>query len=69
MTESQFQLLTQLMRGRPDTPANQAARMVLIENSTQADAARATGATRQTVADAVKRFADADAAVRSAYCE
>lgn len=47
------------MRGRSDTAANLAARAVLVDGHTQAEAMRLTGATRSTVADAVKRYSEA----------
>jgi hypothetical protein len=67
MTAEQFDVLTLLLRGTPDSPANQAARAVLVDGVTQADAMRATGATRSTVGDAVKRYRSADDAIRRAY--
>jgi hypothetical protein len=63
----QFDVLVALLRGRTDTPANIAARAVLVDGHTQAEAMRLTGATRSTVADAVKRYSDADAEIRSSY--
>jgi hypothetical protein len=67
MTGEQFDVLTILLRGSPDSPANQAARAVLVDGVTQAVAMRATGATRSTVHDAVKRYGEADAKIRGAY--
>ena len=67
MTDEQFGVLTELLRGTPESPANQAARAVWVAGMTQADAMRATGATRSTVHDAVKRYGDADAKIRRAY--
>ena len=67
MTAEQFDVLTLLLRGTPDSPANQAARSVLVDGVTQADAMRATGATRSTVGVAVKRYRSADEAIRLAY--
>lgn len=67
MTAEQFSVLTLLLRGTPDSPANKAARAVLVDGATQADAMRATGATRSTVGDAVKRYRAADEAIRQAY--
>ncbi|MDC6127267.1 TrfB-related DNA-binding protein [Burkholderia gladioli] len=67
MTGEQFDLLTQLMRGTRESAANQAARAVLVDGCTQAEAMHATGATRSTVADAVKRYRSADEAIRRVY--
>ena len=54
MTPEQFAALAQLLRLRTG-PAQDAARMVLVEGISQADAARATGLTQQAVHNAVKR--------------
>ncbi len=67
MTEEQFDVLTSLMRGDPESAANQAARAVLVEGCTQAEAHHATGASRSTVNDAVKRYQTADERIRAAY--
>ena len=67
MTGEQFDVLTTLLRGTPASAANQAARAVLVDGMSQADAMRMTGATRSTVGDAVKRYRAADEAVRLAY--
>ena len=67
MTGEQFDVLTTLLRGTPESAANQAARAVLVDGMSQADAMRATGATRSTVGDAVKRYRAADKAIRLAY--
>lgn len=54
MTSSQFAALAQLLRLRAG-PAQDAARLVLVDGASQADAARATGLTQQAVHNAVKR--------------
>jgi DNA-directed RNA polymerase specialized sigma24 family protein len=54
MTPDQFQALAQLLRLRAGL-AQDAARMVLVDGVSQADAARATGLTPQAVHNAVKR--------------
>lgn len=54
MTNVQFAVLAQLLRLRTG-PAQDAARMVLVDGASQADAARATGLTQQAVHNAVKR--------------
>lgn len=67
MIHSQFDVLVTLLRGQPDSAANIAARLVLVEGQSQAEAVRFTGATRSTVADAVKRYRDANNLIRSAF--
>lgn len=54
MTNVQFQTLAQLLRLRAGLAQN-AARMVLVDGVSQADAARATGITPQAVHNAVSR--------------
>lgn len=54
MTNVQFQALAQLLRLR-GSKATDAARMVLVDGVSQADAARSTGLTPQAVHNAVKR--------------
>lgn len=67
MKGAEYDVLVKLMRGSPDSPANRAARRVLVDGITQADAVRETGATRSTVSDAVTRYEEADRAIREAY--
>lgn len=59
MKGSQFDVLVKLMRGSPESAANRAARRVLVDGITQAEAMRETGVTRSTVGDAVVRYRDA----------
>ena len=54
LTPDQFAALAKLLRLRTG-PAQDAARMVLVDGASQADAARATGLTPQAVNNAVKR--------------
>ncbi|MDE1999123.1 MAG: hypothetical protein KGI52_09380 [Burkholderiales bacterium] len=54
MTPAQFTALAQLLRLRSGL-AQDAARMVLVDGVSQADAARATGLTPQAVHNAVSR--------------
>lgn len=63
----QFDALVKLMRGTLESPANRAARRVLVDGITQADAVRETGVTRATVSHAVKRYADANALMLRVY--
>lgn len=67
MTHDQFDVLTRLMRGDPQSAANRAARAVLVHGMRPADAMRTTGAKRSTVSDAVKRYGEAHADICSAY--
>lgn len=67
MKNEQFDVLVKLMRGNPETPANRAARLVLVDGWTRADAHRETKATRQTVFDAVKKYDDAFKLVNEAW--
>jgi DNA-directed RNA polymerase specialized sigma24 family protein len=67
MTEAQFDVLTKLMRGRADSAANLAARAVLVEGVTPAEAAQVLGLTRMHVWNAVRRYRDAHEAVLAAY--
>ncbi|MCQ9390984.1 MULTISPECIES: transcriptional regulator KorA [Pseudomonas syringae group] len=67
MTGDQYDALVKLMRGIPTSPANRAARRVLVDGITQADAMRETGVTRATVNQAVTRYADADTLMRGVY--
>lgn len=67
MTGDQFDALVKLMRGTPESPANRAGRLVLVDGLTQADAMRESGVTRATVNHAVKRYSDADSLIRSVY--
>lgn len=59
MTELQFDTLVKLMRGKPDAPGNQAARLVLIQGKSQTEAARMTGASQSNVSMAVQRYSEA----------
>lgn len=67
MTNDQFDALVKLMRGKPDSPANKAARAVLVAGITQADAMRQFGVTRSTVGDAVRRYAEAHGLLQKVY--
>lgn len=61
----EFEIIAKLIGARD--PAKAAARLVLVESSTGADAARALGISPQSVSNAVKRYRDADAGIRLAY--
>jgi DNA-binding MarR family transcriptional regulator len=67
MTGAEYDALVKLMRGSPESAANRAARRVLVDGISQAEARRETGATRSTVSDAVTRIEKADHLIRGAY--
>lgn len=67
MNEKQFDVLAQLMRGNPVTPANRAARLVLVAGWTQIEARNHTNATRQTIFDACKKYTEAFELVSDAW--
>jgi hypothetical protein len=67
MTGAQFDAIVKLMRGTPDSGANRAARRVLVDGFTQAEAMRENNATRSTVSNAVRRYEEADDLIRTAY--
>jgi transposase len=62
-----FEALSTLLRGDPESPANRAAKRVLVDGISQADAMRETGATRSSVSDGVRRFEKADSLIRESY--
>jgi hypothetical protein len=68
MTEAQFDAIVKLMRGTPESGANRAARRVLVDGFSQAEAMREHDTTRATVSNAVRRYQEADDLIRSAYC-
>lgn len=68
MTGAQFDAIVKLMRGTRECGANRAARQVLVDGFTQAEAMRENGIKRATVSNAVRRYQEADALIRSAYC-
>lgn len=67
MKEAVFEAVSTLLKGNPESAANRAARRVLVDGISQADAMRETGATRSTVSDAVRRFEKTDTFIREAY--
>ncbi|WP_326430446.1 hypothetical protein VQ574_21095 (plasmid) [Stutzerimonas frequens] len=67
MTGEQYGALVKLMRGAADSPANRAARRVLVDGILQAEAMRETGASRSTVHLTVKRYASAYELVQRAF--
>lgn len=67
MRKEQFDALVKLMRGKPESPANKAARRVLVDRWTQAAAHHETQATRQTISDAVKKYTEAFELVSAAW--
>ncbi|WP_257605302.1 transcriptional regulator KorA [Pseudomonas sp. UMAB-40] len=67
MTGEQYDALVKLMRGIPESKANQAARRVLIDGITQVAAANEFNLKQATVSRAVKRYAEADKLIRDVY--
>ena len=67
MTGKQFDALVKLMRGTPEAPANQAARRVLVDGVSKAEAERETGASRSTVYKTVKRYREAYELMRKVF--
>lgn len=67
MTSEQFVVLVKLMRGQLDSAANKAARRVLVDGISQADAMRETGASRSTVSLTVQRYLEAYNLIRAVY--
>lgn len=69
MTADQFEALVKLMRGDPESAGNRAAKLVLVlvEGLKQADAMRATGATRATISNAVRRYSESNALMMRVY--
>lgn len=59
MTEAQFYTLVSLMRGSVETPANIAARQVLVEGISQTTAWKEAGVSRSTASDAITRYRNA----------
>ncbi|EMQ1682864.1 hypothetical protein WEV12_002172 [Pseudomonas aeruginosa] len=67
MKGEQYDALVKLMRGDAESAGNRAARRVLVDGITQAEAMRETGATRSAVSNAVGRYTEADELVRRVY--
>ena len=67
MTNDQYDALVKLMRGNAESPASRAARLVLVDGVSQADAMRETGASRTTVHLTVKRYTEAYELIQSAF--
>lgn len=67
ITQEQFDALTKLKRGKPDSPACKAARQVLLEGISPTQAARNIGITRGTVHKAVLSYTEAHELIKSVY--
>lgn len=65
MTGEQFDALARLTRARE--PAKTAARRVLVEGVSQADAAREQGMSASALGNSVRRYREFDALIREAY--
>ena len=69
MTGEQYDALVKLMRGDPESAGNRAARRVLVDGVSQAEARRETGASRSTVHLTVRRYAEAGELMRQVFEE
>lgn len=67
MTGDQYDALVKLMRGDAESTGNRAARRVLVDGISQADAMRETGATRAAISNAVRRYMDAGQLMRDVF--
>lgn len=67
MTGPQFDALVKLKRGKPESPGNRAARLVLVNGVSAPDAVRATGASRSTVYKAVDSYWESHKLMQTLY--
>jgi len=67
LREDEFVALATLIGANTQSAGSLSARLVLVNGMSQADAMRATGASRSGVNNAVKRYLQADAVVRKGY--
>lgn len=69
ITEKQFDVMVKLMRGKPETATNIAARQVLVHGIKQVAARleQKSSVTRGAVSNAVRRYQRADKLIREAY--
>lgn len=65
MTLEQFDALARLTRARE--PARTAARRVLVDGVSQAEAARENGMTTSALGNSVRRYREFDVLIREAY--
>ncbi|MEK8034196.1 TrfB-related DNA-binding protein [Ideonella sp. DXS29W] len=65
MTEAQFDCIAELIRSKD--PARQGARLVLLHDVPNAEAARSVGVTPQSVHRATKRFVEVHERLRRLY--
>lgn len=65
MSAAQFELIAKLLQSKE--PATGAARLVLVEGKTVAEAVRLTGVLQPSVSRLVKRCKATDEAIRNAY--
>ena len=65
MTGEQFDMIARMIRARE--PARSAARLVLVDGLTQADAARAHKMELNALSNAVRRYREFDRSIREAY--
>lgn len=59
MTADQFEVIQKLIRGKPNSAGNEAARLVLVEGWSLSDAAAEAGTTYTGAWNATKRYEDA----------
>ena len=69
MTGEQYNALVKLMRGDAKSAGNRAARRVLVDGVSQAEAMRETGASRSTVHLTVKRYTEAYELMRKVFVQ
>lgn len=67
LTGEQYDALVLLMRGDANSPSNKAARRVLVDGITQLEARTETGVQKNTVSNAVRRYANAGQLMASVF--
>lgn len=67
LTGEQYDALVKLMRGDATSASNQAARRVLVDGITQANAMRETGAARAAIGNAVRRYTEAGELMKDVF--
>lgn len=58
ITSDHFNNLAELMKGKADSPAATAARLILVNGETAVNARKQTGSSTQNIFDATKRYRD-----------
>ena len=67
MTLDELELINKVIRGKPDSIAYLAAKMVLVERVSQTKACELLNAKPAAVQNGVTRYSDWDLAIRKAY--